>query len=362
MKMIRRMLSRGRVTAARKKLAGDPSPGHYAALAQEYALLGLSAEVQQVCEEGLAAFPGNSELCRLRERAQRFEREERIGQLKLELSEASRPALWNELCQLLVESGRLARAEEHALEWIADQEDDGDARVMLARVRLERFLADRGREEGQRAHTAIEDALERAPSDTRVWRLQVRFLSRLGVWDEARTACSRLLQLVPGDPVLEARFRAFDVRAGESTTVERALIDVERTGRFADEADLNVKEGRKVDVRTTLRELVSEKDVKASVYVRGSTVLVQGPRGATADRTARAVHSVVTSSRTAGRRLGLGQVHQIQMEGDFGTLAVAAGAMDAGALWCAGPLTRTREKAVSNLVGLNASNGDEVNP
>ena len=90
------------------------------------------------------------------------------------------------------------------------------------------------------------------------------------------------------------------------------------------------------------------------LYVRGATALVQGPKGATAERTARAVQSILGGSRSAARRLGLGQVFQVQLEGDFGTLSIAPGEQDAGALLCAGPLGRAREEALLGMAGLNA--------
>jgi hypothetical protein len=47
-------------------------------------------------------------------------------------------------------------------------------------------------------------------------------------------------------------------------------------------------------------------------------------------------------------------VSQVQIEGEFGTLAIAPGQLDAAALWCAGLLPQARERALRNLVGRNA--------
>ncbi len=354
MKLLRRILARNRIHSARRRLAKEPSPRHYADLAQEYAILGRTREVQDTCEEGLAVFPGSAELLRLRDRARRFEREERMSTLKRELTQAPRPALWNEMCEIQLESGRLARAEEYAQEWLKAT-GEPDAKLMLAKILVERFFADRGRELGQRTHDLLEQATAALPVDARPQRLRLSFFTRVGAWGEARKACSQLLQLAPGDPTLESRFRSLDAHGSEGPSVPHALIAVERTGRFADEPELDVQQGQGGDIRPVLRELAAEADINAALYVRGATVLIQGPKGATAERTARTVHSILATSRTAGRKLGLGQVFQVQLEGDFGTLAIAAGQMDAGALWCNGLLSRSRERSLADLVGLNAT-------
>ena len=112
MNLFRRLLARNRIKSARRRLAMQPSPRHYGILAQEYARLGMTRDVQRTCEEGLTIFPGSSELSRLCDRAKRFEREQRLVELKREVVEAPRPAVWQELCEVLLESGRLGRAHD----------------------------------------------------------------------------------------------------------------------------------------------------------------------------------------------------------------------------------------------------------
>lgn len=353
MKFVRKVLARNRIRATRRALAEEPSPGTYVALAREYAQLGMMREVVQVCEEGLAAFPGSSPLQALGDRARRLRREARMGELKRALADAPRPAVWNEMCRLLVDSGLLARAEEIATDWVRAHHDI-DAHLTLAEVRLERFLADRGREQGARALEAVDAVLHLDEHQPRALRLKLRFMMQLGVWDEARQCAAHLLQLAPGDPVLEARFRNLDALADESPSVQRALMEVERTGCFADEGEGEKAKGTHGNVRPLLRELAQEADVHSALYVRGSTVLVQGPRGATAERMARAVKSILTRGRASSRRLGLGQVDKIEVEGDFGKLTIAPGEMDAGALWTKGALSSSLESSLLGLAGMNA--------
>ena len=359
MKFVRRVLARNRIRNARRALAEEPSPATYAALAKEYVQLDMMREVRQVCEEGLLAFPGNAQLMERCERARRLEREARMLELKHALADAPRPALWAEMCEILLDSGLLARAEETALQWYMHS-PNSESRLMLARVRLSRYLADRGRDQGQRVLGTLDELMDRDPEDTRGWRLRMQFATHIGAWREARRWAAQLLQIVPGDPVLEARFRTLDSLSDGSPTVEGALFEVERTGRLADEDKEDQPTSTASSVRPLLRYLAGEPGVQSALYVRGSTVLVQGPRGATAERMARSVKSILSSARTSGRRLGLGQISQIQLDGDFGLLTIAPGEMDAGALWTKGRLTSSQEASLLGLAGMNAGAQEET--
>jgi tetratricopeptide (TPR) repeat protein len=353
MKLVRKILARGRLKTARQRLAQDPSPRTYANLAQQYAQLGLSREVHRVCQEGLKLFPGNAQLVRLGDRAQRLEREERTNELKRELAEAPRPALWAEMCEMLLDSGRFARAEEVANEWLKATGDQ-EARLTIARIARDAFLADRGREQGRRAVTALEEAIAAQPNDDRARRLLLDLLSRIGAWRDARKVASELLQLKPGDSELESRYRVLEQKADKSPTLQHALVEVENSGRFADEDEEANRRSTGGSVKPLLQALAEQDDVEAALYLRGSTVLVQGLKGATADRFARAVRSLLTGGRTTGRKLGLGQIFAVRLEGDFGTLGIAPGELDAGALWTTGALRGERENALMGLAGLNA--------
>ena len=276
--------------------------------------------------------------------------------LKRQLQEAPRPALWREMCKSLLHAGQLARAEECCQEWLA-KGGEPEAVLMLAHVRLERFFADRNREEGRRALEALDRARQLLPRDPRHWRLRLQFACRIGAWEEARQSAVRLLELEPGDPALEARFRTLQSRAPGSPDVEQALREIERTGVFRGENDSDGERGRGGlrNVRPVLKSLAAARGVHAALYVRGGTALVQGPRGASAERTARAVRSIVQTGRSTARRLGLGQISQVVVESEHGgTLSVAAGEMDAGALWCKGQLSRGQERALKDLAGLDA--------
>ena len=225
---------------------------------------------------------------------------------------------------------------------------------MLARVRVERFFSDRCRELGLSAMRALEDAVRALPEDARPLRLKLTFLTRIGAWAEAHATAKAQLQVEPGDPELEGRFRALGCKVDGAPTPERAILDVERTGRFVGDEQETEKASVSGRVRPILRELASADDVQAAMYLRGGTALIQGPRGATAERTARTARSVLATGRSTARRLGLGQIFQIQLEGDFGQLALAPGETDAGAIWSAGRLGRKREDVLLGLAGMNA--------
>ncbi len=356
MSFFRKLLAGGRIRAAKSALAKDPSPRTYAALAREYTRLGETTEVQRVCVEGLAAFPTNALLARLLESTRRMECEERATQLRRELAEAPRPAVWAEMCELLIELGRLTKADDTAREWLA-QTEDKEARLLLARIRVERFITDRSRELGLLAERATSAACEALPDDARPYKLRLSFLSKIGAWGAALDTAKHLLQLDPGAPKLERRYRSLEERGVGAPTIDKALLAVERTGRFAEEGEHEAAPISTGQVRPILRELSQAADVNAALYVRGSTVLIQGPKGATAERISRGVRAIHSSGQATTRRLGLGRIFQIQLEGDFGHLTIAPSDMDAGAIWSRGALGRAREETLLGLAGLNADLG-----
>jgi len=352
MSLMRKILSRGRIKEARQRVAQSPSPSNFALLAQEHALQSELREALRVCEEGLLQFPGNAELQRMAERARRQQREHRLGELREELREGSRPGLQRELAELLLEGGQIQRAEESTLAWLA-QGGGGEAQLLLARVRVERFLTDRGREAGQRAFESLAAAEGALPADPRPATLRLALLSAIGAWREARRCVARLLELQPGDAALEARFRALEPLLERSLEPDAALREIERSGRLFDEVATDGRESG-TDIRPALRQLATERGVRAALYLRGGTALVQGPRGATAERTARAVRTVAQSARSVARKLGLGRAFDVRVEGTFGTLALALGDTDAGALWVHGELSRAHATALTDLAGANA--------
>jgi len=349
MSFLKRLLSQGRVRNAAKRLAEDPSAKGYAELAHEYVVHGEIAEALRITTEGLKLHPHDGELRRVHERVQQLSIEGRMRELQQELKVAARPALWAELCQLLVDSGRVARAEDSANEWYQTTKCP-EAQFWRARARVERFLADRRRDDGRLAFDLISGAEEVLPGDPRPHRLRLSLSSRCGAWTEARRALARLLELQPGDAALEARFRTVSALAEKARTVDQALREVEKTGRLVDEDPTDTGTCSTADVRPQLQNLAREPGVRAVFYVRGATALVQGPKGPTADRMARGVREVVASCRGAARRLGLGQASEVTLEGDFGRLHVRPDELGAAALWSAGEVSRKQEDGLRALL------------
>ena len=161
----------------------------------------------------------------------------------------------------------------------------------------------------------------------------------------------RMLEIIPGDPALEARFRTVVSLAECGGDVDDALRAVERTGRLADEEGDGPGCATVGSVRPMLQALAADAGVHAAFYVRGSTALVQGQRGATAERTARCVRDVIVNTRAAARRLGLGQLCFAQTEGGFGTLAFATSEAGAGAVWTRELPSRAQVRSVGEIAG-----------
>lgn len=350
MRFLTRWLSSSRVRNAQKRVAREPSARAYAELAQEHAVTGDLDEVLRTTTEGLRLFPGDTELVRLETRARSLQLEGRTRTLQAELKVAPRPALWRELVEILLKSGRVARAEEVATEWFQATQS-GEAMLFRAQSRADRFFADRRRDDGQLAFELVASAVELLPGDPRAYRLQLQLASRVGAWNEAQRALARLLEHCPGDPVLEARFRAVAATPEPRKTVEQALREVERTGRFVDdEPAVTDRTGPSaVAVRPLLQTILQEQGTQVSFYVRGGTALVQGQKGATAERSARAVREIVAASKAVSRRYGLGQASAVRVTGEFGVLTIAPGETGSGAVWSKGPVSRVTEERLHEL-------------
>ena len=360
MSFVRRFFSGSRLRELRQTLADLPSPRAYAALAGEHARLGEMIDAERVAREGLELFPGNTELGRMADRSRAIEAEGRTRELYRELRDAPRPAIWRELFELLIASGRIARAEDCAQEWF-NATGDGNAQLARGQARCERFFSDRRRDDAKFALELLEACEKLLTRDARPVRLKLALYLRVGAWKEARLAAGQLLELEPGDAQMEARFRSLQSMQDQAPSLETALREVEKSGRLVDE-DSTLQEAPTAasEIRPVLKRMCAEPGVRGAVYVRGATALVQGPRGATAERTARTVREVVLKSRTAARRLGLGQALEVTLEGGFGTLHVAPGELGAAALWSARPLTARMRQEVVDLSALIANNPQDL--
>jgi hypothetical protein len=346
-----KFVTRSRIRKAARKLADDPCAKNYVALAREQVASGDMDQVSRVCTEGLQLHPDCAELQRLAERARHLKYEARAQTLQEELAVSPRPALWRELCQLMLEMGRVDRADKAAHDWYRTTKD-GEALYFRALAHAERFYTDRRAEQGQIAHDLAREAQKLCKTDPRPIKLQLEITTRAGAWQDSRRLLARLLELLPGDPALEGRFRAVHARCDKSKDLLRGLSDVERSGAFADDESEQHSSPAQFAVRPMLKELGADSGVRAAIYLRGGTALVQGPRGATAERTARAVRELVQSSRRTVRRIGLGTPVEVLLEGAFGSLLVSPGEQSTSALWCNGPVKHKHEELLKDLSGM----------
>lgn len=350
MSLLSRITGRKRMRDAARRLGLDPSSDNYLALAREHIVGGDTQEVLRVCTEGLQIHPGNPELARLAERARTLNLETRVRILQNDLKISPRPALWKELCDILIQTRRYHKAEEAAEEWYTTTRD-GESLYYRSRCRSELFYEGRRAEDGRVAYQLAEQSVQLLPGDQRPLHLQFEIARRCGAWHEARTAIARLLELMPGNPDLESRFRSILASVHESRPLDQALVDVERSGHFVDDVRESSRAPANVRVRPALQQLGAEPGVSAAVFLRGGTALVQGPHGATADRTARLVREVVQRTRSTARRMALGRVMQVHMEGEFGVFHLMLGEHGSAALWCTGAIKRPHLEVLSGLAG-----------
>jgi tetratricopeptide (TPR) repeat protein len=359
--LIQRWLSRSRVRDAKKRLAEETSAKCYLALAHEHARLGQMADVKSVCEEALAVFPAHPELQRMCDRAQAILLEDRTRRLTSELRDAPRPALYRELAELFLGGGRLDRAEETAEAWFASTQDPA-ALLLRFQARLQRFTADKRRDDARACFEWLDQAEKLLARDERPLRLRLELLCSIGAWRDARKIVGQLLELAPGDPALEARFRTYNSLAEKAPTVDAALREIERTGALASErAAAPVPQNSNARaIRPTLQALAAEASVEAALYERGATALVQGTKGATAERCARSVREIVHKSRTLVRRLGLGAPVEIELETTLTSLFVVPTDAGCAAIACEQPTIPARLRAsVLELAGSGADASTE---
>jgi hypothetical protein len=344
------LTARKRVREAARKLGLDPSADNYVALAREHVVTGDTHEVLRVCTEGLEIHPGDANLLRMAERARMMQLDTRVRTLHDDLRISPRPALWREMCEVLLECGRHEKAERTAEEW-HEKTKDGEALFYRARCRAELFFQARRAVDGQLAYDMASQSQRQLAGDPRPLRLQLDITERCRAWNEARTAVARLLELHPGNPELEARFRCVLARVSTAKPLHLALAEVERTGNLEGDTPERSSTQANFAVRPLLQALGAEPGVRAAVYQRGGTALVQGLHGATADRTARAVREVVHASRDTARRMSLGQPQEVVMEGDFGTLYLRPGPAGSVAVWTEGRIQRGHEKLLDTIAG-----------
>jgi len=325
---------RSRIRKATRALSKDSCTGNYVSLAKEYAALGQPAEVLEVCKEGLELHPESAELQRLALRARELHQQQRLEALRADIEVAPRAALYRELCELLLEKGDAQSALEAATRW-RSQTEEPEAVYYVAAANAEFFFDGRRSRDGLLAFQLAVQSGKSLQKDRRPLRLQFEIARRCGAWEDARRALARLLEMMPGNPLLEARFRRVLANCAHSRPLAKALAEVERTGRFVDDEPEESGTFDREAVRPTLKQLAARPEVHVAFFLRGNTALVQGAQGPTADRTARAVREMLQASRSSARRMALGRTLEVRAEGSFGTLVLQPGSLGTAAVWAA---------------------------
>ena len=145
-------------------------------------------------------------------------------------------------------------------------------------------------------------------------------------------------------------------KGDEERTIEQALHDVEVTGLLEDDQPEDVRaEGNTSGVRPVLQKMAEAEGIEAAFFVRGGTALVQGPKGATAERCARTMRDMIQATRSAARRMGLGQATELSIEGDFGHVVCVPRESGSAALWADRPVATREGELLRDLAGSSYS-------
>ncbi|MEZ6021705.1 MAG: hypothetical protein R3F17_16925 [Planctomycetota bacterium] len=197
------------------------------------------------------------------------------------------------------------------------------------------------------------------PGDTRPLEVQYEIAKACGAWADARKVLARILEIAPGHLQHEQRFRDASAARARLKVLARRLAEVEATGRFVDTRKTPVVPRTSPFARRS-SALGTDVDVKAVIFQRGGTALVQGLHGATADRTARAVREVGAGTRSSARRMGIGRAIEVTVEGSFGSLAIAVGNGGTAACWSRTYMKLEHYEALHSIVGAGAQPGGSV--
>ena len=345
--------SKKRIRAALRRLGQEPSVDNYVALAREHVVVGNLQDILRVCSEGLSLHPGHAELMRIADRARQLQLDSRIRTLKQDLNLSPRPALWRELCDVLLECGRLTDAEETAGQWW-EQARDGESTYYRAKARSLQFFQGFRSADGKVAWDWALEAAREMPGDTRPLETQYDIAKACGAWADARKVLADILEISPGHPQHEQRFRDASQRVHHSKSLRAGLAEVEATGRLTD-SPASAGSQSNVAIRPLLKRMGADDNVKAVMFQRGGTALVQGLHGGTADRTARAIREVGIAARSSARRTGIGRPTEVLIEGSFGSLMIALGNSGTAACWSQTYMDPDHAEALQTIAGSSSS-------
>ena len=348
-------IRRGRVRRASRAVARDASAANYAALAR--AAAGQHEDAIRTCSEALELHPQSGELQRIARGARAEQQRVRTARLRNEtLAVSPRAALHRELCELLLEVGDAQGALETAQRW-SSQTQDPEATYFAAAAHAEFFFDGRRSQDGMAAFRSAEKCARALPGTSAPCACSSRSPGAAGPWEDARWALARLLELMPGNPLLEARFRRVLANCAHSKPLQRAA---RRRG-----ADRSVP-GRRGGGGRGLRSRVPATDAQAAgVGARGSRgVLPSWQHGSRARRSSRrptaqrAVREVLQVSRASARRMALGRALEIRVEGSFGALTLMPGSLGASAAWSShSPRGDARPRCSRSLSGGTCQEG-----
>ena len=164
-------------------------------------------------------------------------------------------------------------------------------------------------------------------------RLQFEIARRCGAWEAARRALARLLELMPVT-------RFWRLASAGFLNCAHSKPSSARSWTWSDPGSSWTTSPRRLGPSIVVPAAGAQAARVGSGgprRLRGNTALVQGARGPTADRTARAVREVLKASQASARRMALGRALEIRVEGSFGALTLKPGSRGASAAWTSRP-------------------------
>lgn len=376
MGLIQRWFSNRTIKRTRERLGEAPSIHTYAELVRSAVASDDVNEAERILNEGLDVFPSSTELDRLRRLVRQHKLADRLKELRKKIDQHPAPSLYHELVDIQLICNDTTAAELTCSDWRRMFPIDSGAELAGIRVSLARFYKDRAAADGRAAMNGLDRLLARDPGHARALRLMAELCSRIGALSKAKEVLTRLSQIVPDDPDVEAwrqKVESALLSGSPNFDLNRILREVEETGQFPDpvptledeKAKKKIEKDKKPrmldSARPALAKLSKLPGVRMVVLVRGSAALVRGAQPGAAEPVARATRAVAIHAKRTTRRMGLGTFQEATVDTDNGSLMISCGesATSSAITEKSAPLQSARE-ALEDLASAPAPNGSPV--
>ncbi|MEY2980076.1 MAG: hypothetical protein RL562_303 [Planctomycetota bacterium] len=301
-----------------------PSPSTFIDLGQVYINLGMHERTLELADEGLALFPQSAELRKLRRFAHKTRLNQRIRELRGQLTTHARAATYQELAGIYLEIGDLESVQQTCEECLRRFPAETSVLLILARAWLSTFYRDLSARAGLAAVGHLRQLVRAEPRSEVAHRLLAEVAFRVGACRMARRHVDELYRLEAVDAEVETMRDELGEPSGEDD-LEALFHAVERRGALARAplfpAARGAASSRRVDnafdrARAALVHVTGLEGVRKAAYIRGSKALVRGDIRDSKDGFLRISRVVARAAQRAARRMDIGSFNKGVVDAD----------------------------------------------